>query len=212
MLITGDFYQLKPVLGSALYERPRQDDVRGKKGVQIWMDYLNEYVELTENCRFSSTELPILQTFLTNVRVGKVDEDLLLQMNSRLVGLATAKRKADPRAVWIAATNNQVNKFNRDDFNTAIENGKRAVRCVAMHTSARPMIANPTADTRQKLLQIYNKAQKDYMPHLDLYIGQQVVVTENLATSIGKQANIEIIFQTLNGLLYCILLQIIRNI
>ena len=187
MLITGDFYQLKPVLGSALYEQPRQDDIRGQRGVQIWKDNLNEYIELTENCRFSSTELPILQTFLTKARVGNVDTDLLLQLNSRVVGITTAKRKADPKAVWIAATNNQVNKFNRDDFNTAVENGKIHVRCVAMHTSAQPMTANPTADIRQKLLQIYNKAQRDYIPHLDLYIGQQVVVTENLATSIGKQ-------------------------
>ena len=190
MLITGDFYQLKPVFGSALYEIPRQDDTRGQNGVQIWKDCINEYVELTENCRFSSTELPILQMFLTKARVGKVDADSLLQLSSRIVGITAAKRKADPKAVWIAATNNQVNKFNRDDFNDAIGNGKVAIRCIAMHTSARPMIASPTADVRQKLLQIYNKAQKDYMPHLDLYVGQQVVVTENLATSIGKYAGV----------------------
>ena len=183
VLFTGDFYQLKPVFGNALYQLPNKNDSQCLKGSEIWRNYMNEYIELTENCRFATTEIPILQTFLSNARKGIVDPDLLLQLNSRVVSVQTAKRKANPKAIWIAPTNEQVNKLNKQDFDDALINGKLVVRCIAIHTPARPMISNPTFEIRKKLFDVYDK---NCMCHVDLYIGQQVTVVGNLATEIGK--------------------------
>ena len=40
------------------------------KGQQLWFKILNEYIELTENCRFNNAELSIFAKFLHYARTG----------------------------------------------------------------------------------------------------------------------------------------------
>ena len=52
VLITCDFYQLKPIQGEAIYtESPKY--IKSMAGLKIWHS-LNEYFELIENTRFKN--------------------------------------------------------------------------------------------------------------------------------------------------------------
>ena len=180
-LICGDLYQLSCIGGQPVYVNKPDRGIFAIRGRQLWMK-LNEYQELTENCRFLKTSVPLFQTFVSEARVGKVDEDLLLQINTRCVTEEQARTYADPKALWIAPTNPEVNRLNKEDFQRAKMKGKVHYRVVAFHTPAISGIRKPLKSTRKLL---YNLYDKECMTHQDFYVGQMVVCNTNLATQIG---------------------------
>jgi hypothetical protein len=107
MLFTGDFYQLKPITGEAIYtSNPKY--VNSKKDQKIWHD-INEYIELTESTRFKNDKTPHMNKFLSGVRKGKVNQFLLNKMNERVMTTVTAaKKQAGPDAIWISHVNKEV--------------------------------------------------------------------------------------------------------
>ncbi len=181
VLFCGDFWQISP-FGTSLCQSSELEGQKGR-GIKMWQQCMNEYVELTENCRFKPTSIPLLQTFLSKARVGDVDAYMCLQMNSRLVTFDKAKKDSSSKALWLAATHKEVNGYNAAAFKDAKENKKICIRCVATHTPAVPILGFPNAAKRKQLLEIYDE---NCMTHIDLFIGQQVSVTKNLATQIGE--------------------------
>ncbi len=99
------------------------------------------------------------------------------------MGEATAQRLAHPQAVWIANTNDDVNRLNSNDFKNKIEQGKQHFRIVAKHTPATQLQLHPTKGDLAQLLKLHNK---DFRSHIDICISQRMSVIGNLATQLGK--------------------------
>lgn len=89
MLFTGDFYQLRPVTGQAIYRKPTK--FSSKQGQKIWLS-INEYIELTESTRFKDDKTPHMNQFLSGARKGKVDRILLNKMNERVMTTVAAAK------------------------------------------------------------------------------------------------------------------------
>jgi hypothetical protein len=183
MLFTGDFWQLKAIGGTPIYHmavtRPK-----ALKGQQIWRS-INEYGELSENMRFKNDSNSNLKDFLRGARVGHVDAKLLRQMNKRvMIDTKQAKAEADPNAIWIAHTKQEVAKFNSDDFAERVNAGKPSFRIVAQHTPAGDLIPSPSSDMRMNLYK--NTSTTGPPTYIDLAIGTRVSCTQNLGTQIGN--------------------------
>jgi DNA replication protein DnaC len=184
VLITGDLHQLKPIGGTAIYTKK---SVSGKalNGQIMWRNTLNEYEELTQNYRFKDDTSNILEPFLKGARLGKVDRQLLLQMNTRLVlSRQEAIRLAHPLAIWIAHKKTSVQMFNNCDLQDKIRNGIQHFRMVAYHTSATDIHPSPGIEERKILYQT-NKKKGGAPTHIDLAIGTRVSCVQNLGTQIG---------------------------
>jgi hypothetical protein len=184
VLITGDLHQLKPIGGTAIYTKK---SVSGKalNGLIMWRNTLNEYEELTQNYRFKDDTSNILEPFLKGARLGKVDRQLLLQMNTRLVlSRQEAIRLAHPLAIWIAHKKTSVQMFNNCDLQDKIRNGIQHFRMVAYHTSATDIHPSPGIEERKILYQT-NKKKGGAPTHIDLAIGTGVSCVQNLGTQIG---------------------------
>ena len=184
VLFTGDFYQLKPIQGEAIYTRNIKNDM-SIKGRKIWND-LNEFIVLTENTRYMGDATPIMNQFLSGARKGVVNMDLLHAMNSRIVYTdIAARRDAGPDAVWIAHNNSDVNKINNDDYTAKVKSGVRHFRIEAQHYPIVRTTKMPDNNTLKNLRAIVNKGSD--LPYLELAIGSRVSCTRNLGTQIGKK-------------------------
>jgi PIF1-like helicase len=183
VLITGDLHQLKPLGGAAIYTKK---SVSGKvlKG-QIRRNTLTEYEELTQNYKFKDDTSNILEPFLKGARLGRVDRQLLLQMNTRLIlSRQDAIRLAHPLAIWIAHNKTSVQMFNNCDLQDKIRNGIQHFRMVAYHTSATDIHPSPGIEERKILYQT-NKKKGGAPTHIDLAVGTRVSCVQNLGTQIG---------------------------
>jgi len=181
MIFLGDFWQLRPVGGTPLFiNKPDSSNYAAVEGRKLWLQ-INEFEELTENCRFVKADVPIFQNFLSKARIGILDPSLLLQMNTRCVTEVTAKRIASPNALWIANTREEVNKLNVDDFSSA-QSKAIHYRIACRHKNANLSVKYPTKDVQRELFKQYDKNCALYR---DFYVGQRVAVTANLATQIG---------------------------
>lgn len=186
VLFTGDLHQLKPIGGTPIYFA-KPTDLLALYGQQIWNN-LNEYKELTINTRFRNDKTPHMHHFLKGARIGKIDDNLLQIMNSRIMTTTlSAKLSAGPHATWIAHTRKEVKDFNDADFRNKVNEGAINYRIVASHTPATELISQPTLDQRKKLFSVYNK--NGAPPFIDLAIGTRVSCTRNLGTQIGKNNN-----------------------
>jgi hypothetical protein len=184
MLFTGDFYQLRPVTGEAIYRKPTK--FSSKEGQKIWL-VINEYIELTESTRFKDDETPYMNQFLSGARKGEVNQVLLNRMNERVMTtVASAKKQAGPDAVWISHNNKDVNKFNDDDFKDKVKSGACHFRIQAFHTPTTQLIGRPDEIKNKELLKVHIKNGSP--PYINLAIGSRVSCTKNLGTQIGTYA------------------------
>jgi DNA replication protein DnaC len=184
VLFTGDLYQLKPIGGTPIYLENPIDELAISGKNEIWHK-LKEYKELTINTRFKNDETPHLRNFLKGARIGKIDDNLLQIMNSRIMtSVFAAKTSAGPNATWIAHTRQEVKKINDSDFRDKINEGTVNYRIVTQHKPVSELIMSPSFDERKKLFSIYPK--KGVPPFIDLAIGTRVSCTRNLGTQIGK--------------------------
>mmetsp|Transcript_16691 Transcript_16691/g.28000 ORF Transcript_16691/g.28000 Transcript_16691/m.28000 type:complete len:952 (-) Transcript_16691:144-2999(-) len=185
VLLAGDFWQLKPVNGTPIYfSRPTSS--KAKAGRDIWLQ-LNEYTELTQNCRFINGDMSFFATFLRSARsatlahppsdddIDRINEACLLQSQRDIDNV-------DPKALWIANTNASVNKINRHRLSQLRQSGALAFCIVARHTPAKTLLSSPSEDIKQQLFRLYDK---DYMTHINLAVGMPVMCNRNIATKIG---------------------------
>jgi hypothetical protein len=184
IIFTGDLWQLKAIGGASIYTNKTLYG-RAISGREIWHK-INEYCPLKENYRFKNDTTSILKDFLRGAREGKVDEDLLHQVNKRLVLSQTeAKKIAHPIAAWVSHNKDSVRAMNDADFRDKVASGATHFRIVATHTSATDNHPSPGEEERLILYQTTKK--KGGTPtHVDLAIGSRVSCTKNLGTQIGK--------------------------
>jgi len=62
VILVDDFYQLKFVQGTPFFSRNINNE-KALKGKHLWEQLVNQYIELTENCRFNNAELSIFAKF-----------------------------------------------------------------------------------------------------------------------------------------------------
>ena len=187
ILFTGDLWQLKPIGGSPIFTTKalKSQAISGQK---IWHS-INEYSELTENYRFKNDTSSTLQDFLRGARVGRVDKELLMKMNTRLIiSRNEAIRQAHPSAIWIAHTKESVRDFNKADFMDKVTNNVTHFRVVATHSPATILQPAPTVEENELLFQL-TKIQGP-PPYMDLAIGTRVSCVQNLGTQIGNNIKI----------------------
>lgn len=188
VIFTGDFHQLRPIFGPGIFTNKVLSG-KALEGQIIWRNTLNEYEELTENYRFKNDTSNILEPFLKGARIGKIDKNLLLKMNTRLVlSRQEAIRIAHPLAIWIAHTKDTVRVFNDCDLQDKIKNGQQHFRMIAYHTSATDIHPSPGIEERKILYQT-TKKNGGAPTHIDLAIGSRVSCVQNLGTQIGNQLN-----------------------
>lgn len=189
MFIAGDLWQLRCVSETPIYNASPMT-FRAKEGKKLWMR-LNEFVELEENCRFINAELSLFARFLKQGRVATpknpVENRLLDYMNTRVcLGVKHAQAKAAAEfgneAIWIAETNEAVNKFNSAQLQQLISEGCPSFRSVARHTPVDAMVGSPNSIVKAGLLAIIDK---DCMSYFDFAVGSRVRCTRNVATQIG---------------------------
>ena len=53
VILVGDFYQLKCVQGTPFFSTNINNE-KALKGKHLWEQLVNQYIELTENCRFNN--------------------------------------------------------------------------------------------------------------------------------------------------------------
>ena len=82
MLFTGDFYQLRPVTGEAIYRNPTKSS--SKQSKITWLA-INECIELNESTRFKDDATPYMNQFLSGARKRSVNQVLLNKMNERVM-------------------------------------------------------------------------------------------------------------------------------
>ena len=105
----GDFYRLRCVNGTPFFSNNIQSE-RALKGQKLWEKTVNEYIELTENCRFNNAELTIFAKFLhyawtCNIKVNEyIDE---INMNCITFSPTTLEKCTNPYTLWLADTNNE---------------------------------------------------------------------------------------------------------
>jgi hypothetical protein len=181
MLFSGDLYQIKPVGETSVYVANPSKPL-DKKGRLIWND-INEFEELTENCRFRNDNTPIMGRFFSGARVGTINNDYLDIVNERVVlSPEAAKAQCHPDALWIANTHKEVNKINKADFDSKLADNIIHYRIISQFKTATDLEPNPSQTMKQ---QLYNKFNPKKPNYIDLAIGTRVLVPTNLATQIG---------------------------
>lgn len=183
ILFTGDLWQLKAIGGHPIYTQ-KQLSGRAEAGQKIWHS-INEYSELTENYRFKNDVNTTLRDFLRGAREGSINDELLSEMNKRVVfSRAQGVREAHPDASWIAHTKKSVKALNDSDFNDRVASGAVHFRIVATHSPAED--THPTPNEADRLI-LYQTTKIAGPPtHIDLAIGSRVSCVQNLGTQIGK--------------------------
>jgi hypothetical protein len=140
---------------------------------------------LTENYRFKNDTTTTLQDFLRGARIGRVDRELLIKMNKRLIiSRKEAIRLAHPSAIWIAHTKQAVREFNNADFADKVAQNITHFRFVATHSPATILQPAPTIEEKELLFKL-TKLQGP-PSYIDLAIGTRVSCLQNLGTQIGK--------------------------
>jgi PIF1-like helicase len=186
ILFTGDLWQLKPIGGHPVYTSSHLTG-QALEGQKIWQS-INEFVELKENYRFKNDPTTTLMDFLREAREGRVDTELLMKVNSRIVfSNEEALEKSHPSACWMSHTKATVAKFNKLEFQSKIDQDKAYFRIVAKHTPASQLVPHPLQSEREKLFKIVK--QKGAPAYIDLAIGSRVSCVRNLGTQIGKISN-----------------------
>jgi hypothetical protein len=185
VILVGDFYQLRCVNGTPFFSNNIQNE-KALKGRNLWTKTVNEYIELTENCRFNNAEVTIFAKFLHYARTGnlKVNE-YIEQINRTCLTFSpsTSEKCTNPYTLWLADTNDDVMQINNQKLQQLLTTSPTAYRIISRHSPVAALIPAPNEITKEKLYKI--KHDKYCLPYIDLAVGARVMVTKNLATQIG---------------------------
>ena len=138
MLFTGDFYQFPPVMQKALYTALTNLTDKNAEGRRLWINHVTQFHELTENFRASlgaDGTIPVLARFLDGARVGRPDPELLRIINDKCRQFGDSTERIDPRALWMAPTREEVERYNEEAFDRLQTLGCPKYRAIAGHIS-----------------------------------------------------------------------------
>ena len=184
VILVGDFYQLKCVQGTPFFSTNINNE-KALKRKYLWEQLVNQYIELTENCRFNNAELSIFAKFLHYARTANNNiSDYIDEINKACLDYEpTISNKCNnPNILWLADTNPDVSRINRDKLQQLLQTSPSAFRIISRHSPVRQLIPTPNEIIKQKLYKIDDKYCP---PFIDLAVGARVMVTKNLATQIG---------------------------
>lgn len=134
------FSQLPPPADSSLFKRV--DMINGsevdKKGKTLWLLF-KQFWELKTNHRWLA-DGGLVSQICPLAREGLPVEDKLIdELNRHCIptaGISYAAKRADPKALWIAATKVSVEEINSAKFKQLISDGAVSVRVWAKHRKA----------------------------------------------------------------------------
>jgi PIF1-like helicase len=136
MLFTGDFYQFPPVMNKPLYTQATNLVGKDAEGRRYWTNVVRNFQELTENFRAlrgPDGATPVLARFLQGARIGEPDPGLLNEINVRCVQYGNSTQRIDPRALWMAPSRDEVERYNEEAFDRLQASGNATYRAVAKH-------------------------------------------------------------------------------
>ena len=224
MLFTGDFYQFPPVMETALYIPDHNLRDKNAEGRRLWVNQVTQFHELTENFRARSVIAPqpsssqdsdgglsmtsneisslspssnVLAQFLQGARLGRPNLDLIAIINKQCRQFHRETDKIDPRALWMAPSRKEVDRYNEEAFDRFNAMGYPKYRAVARHVLTGhgnrielPETSNTNiseslfkfTDTSTNTNDLYGA-----MPpgDLSLILGLRVRVLKNMATPLG---------------------------
>ncbi|XP_070549918.1 ATP-dependent DNA helicase PIF1-like [Ptychodera flava] len=159
----GDFYQLPPVKGQALYVN--------NEGVDLWNDYFS-IAELTDIVRQQDSKFA---ETLNMIRTRKRSEDLhptVVQM------LHTRETGEEGNGIHIFATNKKVDECNIAKLHSVCSN----IRCIEAQDYSRDPKPKKLIKVRGQHRKVYNT---NLAKTLTLAVGARVMLTKNIDVSDG---------------------------
>jgi len=198
VLFVGDFFQLPPVAGYPLYQDPSKLPLTGaaREGIKLWRT-MNDYTELTENVRHGALgtcpKRNPFAAFCRWSRLGVCCNELLDILNKR-IGLdeEDIAKKAHPKALWLAPTNELVNMRNAKCYDKLKKTGAFHMRIFAEHLPKNINVPLPTISILDSLFKhvTTNKSgahtnSRLHRAVVDFAIGSRVACTMNIATELG---------------------------
>jgi hypothetical protein len=142
VLYTGDLHQLRNVQGSLIFAT-NSIMPEPRKGRALWLG-LNKYVELKDNCRTLEGSEAEYAQILRAARVGAITDRQIDILNTRLVlSSEIARKKAHPRAIWIANTRKNVKKLNKSKTELLLKSGAYGMRILSIHKPCKDMVPYP---------------------------------------------------------------------
>ena len=152
-----------------------------KKGRIIWNN-LNEYFELTENCRFKNIKESPLAEFNETARIGIPNEKLLNMINSKCIVsneerlqlyLNERPKNDQDLTVYLATTNKVVKDINYKALKRLKASGNFNTKIYAEHISTENKITEIKDEELRKLyIENYDP------PNIELAIGSRVRITK----------------------------------
>ena len=193
ILLGGDLFQLPPVGGKSVVV-PRESLLQCHATTQAmklhFMNDLTHFFELTENIRARCEGGGVLSPFaaaLSNLRIGQLTSKDTKLFNGRFCTPDIALQRANPKAIWIFASNQECKQFNDSCTERLVELRNFRIRIVAQHKDNRGNIAplNINAQLLKIPLTCKKTADDVRVPYLDLAIGSRVKTLDNLCIRAG---------------------------
>jgi hypothetical protein len=197
--LSGDFYQLPPVSGFALYTPVHKKFTdAGRLGLLLWKK-LNVFIELIENFRFAEGPDCLLAKLLVGARVGKPNLDLLCELNGQrtVLSVAQAEARCHKDALWLAPTKELVQEHNDRGSKHLQEARPRPLvyRSVAKHHAYNEVSEGQTTVSRNVAVQLCKCKEvyvgkshnKEELPPIEIeyVVGGRVRVADNDGTQLG---------------------------
>lgn len=188
--------QLPPVGNTPLF-KPMSElktavDIHGRV---LW-ELMTEFYELTTNHRFISAG-GLISRVCPAARLGEHVSNADLDLLNKNVAptLSVAAARAHPRALWIAATNKEVEEINAFKLKQLTSAGRPTVRVWAQHFGAiksGTRAARPDVETRKRLLMMRPLDEGDFINslgigrnYIDYCMEMRVRVNQNLSITDG---------------------------
>ena len=193
ILLGGDLFQLPPVGGKSVVvplESLRQCHATTQTMKLHFMNDLTHFFELKENIRARCEGGGVLSPFaaaLSNLRIGQLTSNDTKLFNGCFCTPDIALQRANPKAIWIFASNQECKQFNDACTERLVKQGNFRIRIVAQHKDNRG--DTPPLQVNAQLLKIPLKCKKTAdevrVPYLDLAIGSRVKTLDNLCIRAG---------------------------
>jgi ATP-dependent DNA helicase PIF1 len=168
IVLAGDFYQLPPVLGTAMFSTQKAKTVYAATGQQLYKLF-NKTIELTELMRQGPNEAPFRRA-LEELRNGKVSMQSWQLLLSRVRSTLTiAEQQTFKDAVQLVLTRKE---FYERNYERLRDRGVAVINSVASHQGSGAVKAKD--DVAGNLMAV-----------LLLSIGAMYMVTESLWTEAG---------------------------
>ncbi len=197
VIFCGDFYQLPPVGGYGLFSvgDEKAQEPMEVEGRRLWKSHTT-FGELLINHRWQNTG-----GFLAEVApVARLGEEMpghfLDKLNERCRTMNEAETQADPKAIWLAATNKECGEINATLTANLIRSGAVHLTLFAHHKLAArtrdPLLSEAQWRVKRRALmqrvpapKLFHKGKGMGWNSMVLCIGSRVRCTRNTCTGAG---------------------------